>query len=95
MRNIGIFSLTELALDEGESLRTVNGHVLLVVVGVAAIAAVGVLRVTVGLDNGRAAGRASVAARARSKLDIILSALHGSVSLPLHSSPQKEPSTKK
>ena len=49
---------SELALDEGKGLVSVNADVLLVVVGVVYVAAVWVLRVAVALDDAGAGGRA-------------------------------------
>jgi hypothetical protein len=59
-------------LDEGKRLLAVLVDVLLVRVGVVAVAAVGVGRVAVRLDDGRASRRALEAARAGSKLLMLL-----------------------
>lgn len=66
-------SLTQLALDEVESLLSVLVDVLLVSVGVVARAAVRISRVTVALDEGRAAGRAMEAAGAGGELICLVS----------------------
>jgi len=55
-------------LDESEGLLAVLVDVLLVRVGVVAVAAVRVGRVAVGLDDGRVGGRALVAAGAGGEL---------------------------
>lgn len=60
---------TEFALDEVECLLSVDVHVLLVVVGVSASAAVRVGGVTVALDQRRAVRRALEARRTSGKLD--------------------------
>lgn len=60
--------LTQLGLDEGQSLRAVLGHVTLVGGGVAAVAAVRVRRVAVGLDDARVGRRALEAAGAGGEL---------------------------
>lgn len=49
---------SELALDEGEGLVSIDADVLLVVVGVISVAAVWVLGVAVALDDAGAGGRA-------------------------------------
>ena len=51
---------SKLALDESKSLRAVDGDVLLVVVGIVAIAAVRVLRVAVRLEDAGASRGARV-----------------------------------
>jgi hypothetical protein len=53
--------LTKLALDESQGLLAIDGHILLVVVRIVAIAAVWVLGITVGLDDGSVSRRASIA----------------------------------
>ena len=58
----------KLALDESESLRAVLVDVLLVGVGIVAVAAVGVGRVAVRLDDACVGGRALEASRAGSEL---------------------------
>lgn len=63
-----ISHLTKLALDESQSLRAIDGNILLVVVGIAAVAAIGVLRVAVGLDDGWVGRRALVTTWASSEL---------------------------
>src|SRR5690349_1266596 len=60
-------------LDEGKRLLAVLVDVLLVRVGVVAVAAVGVGRVAVRLDDGRAGRRALEAAGAGSELFMLLS----------------------
>lgn len=52
---------SDLALDESKGLAAVDADVLLVVVCVVAVAAVGVLRVAVALDEAAAAGGAGEA----------------------------------
>jgi hypothetical protein len=49
---------SDLALDEGEGLVSVDADVLLVVVGVVSVAAVWVLGVAVALDDAGVGGRA-------------------------------------
>lgn len=61
-------TLAQLGLDEVEGLGSVLVHVLLVAVGVVAVAAVRVRRVAVGLDDAGVRGRAPEAAGASSKL---------------------------
>lgn len=59
---------SDLALDEVESLVAVDVDVLLVVVGVVAVAAVWVLRVAVALDDAAIGGRAGEALGTSGKL---------------------------
>ena len=63
---------SDLALDEGESLVSINVDILLVVIGVVSVAAVRVLRVAIALDDAGVGWRAFEAAGTGGKLHVWL-----------------------
>lgn len=80
LRLRSIYNLTKLALDELHGLRAVLVDVLLVRVGIIAVAAVGIGRIAVRLDDAWARRRAGKASRTSGELILLASDVPQSVS---------------